>query len=389
MEENIIKPIDAMNDDELISILTIKKDNFHDDYREKVQVELNTRGIKLENVLKEVEYNINLNEFEKVDVASAFEKISLLKEPLDIIYFRNYMAEHLAIQKNAKTFVLHHFNPKSGFSSFFLDDETMLKKSLNDFFSLEDWMHDGIEIIKHWDTFAESTSKDYIIRLAYLLDETGVNYSINSTKLVRFSSFNSPYSIVLPMEDMDEAEGIMMEIEDLKNSLHEKLEEAEKNEDVDKQLEILTELESVTPEDSALFYNKAQLLDEKGDYQNASDALIESFNLDFSNEAVEDIEETENYLIEMLKKVETKTNILHCLATIAAFRGEIDDALAYYHKLVELDEKDPIAHLNLGHLLYSHSDDDEKVRFHFRKYMELEPESSELESIEEILKNME
>ncbi|MBU1099123.1 MAG: tetratricopeptide repeat protein [Bacteroidetes bacterium] len=389
MEENIIKPIDAMSDDELISILTIKKDNFHEDYREKVQVELNTRGIKLEDVLKVVEYNINLNEFEKVDVASAFEKTSLLKEPLDVIYFRNYMAEHLAIQKNARTFVLHHYDPKSGFSSFFLDDETMLKKSLIDFFSLGDWLPEGIEIIKHWDTFADSTSKAYILRLAHLLDDTGINYSINSTKLVRFSSFNSPYSIVLPMEDMDEAEGIMIEIEDLKNSLHEKLEAAEKNEDVDKQLEILTELESVTPEDSALFYNKAQLLDEKGDYQNASDALIESFNLDFSNDAVDDVEEIENYLIEMLKKVETKTNILHCLATISAFKGEIDDALAYYQKLVELDEKDPIAHLNLGHLLYSHSDDDEKVKFHFRKYMELEPEGAERESIEEILKNME
>ncbi len=69
-----------------------------------------------------------------------------------------------------------------------------------------------------------------------------------------------------------------------------------------KQLEILTELESITPEDSVLYYNKAQLLDEKGKYQEASDSLIESFNLDMSNGDVEDIEDIEDYLVEILEK---------------------------------------------------------------------------------------
>ena len=80
--------------------------------------------------------------------------------------------------------------------------------------------------------------------------------------------------------------------------------------------------ENTEEEYSILFYNKAQLLDEKGDYQNASDALIESFNLDFSNGTIDDIEDTENYLVEMLDKIEAKGNILHCLATISAYKGD-------------------------------------------------------------------
>ena len=57
-------------------------------------------------------------------------------------------------------------------------------------------------------------------------------------------------------------------------------------------------------------------------------------------------------------------------------------------KLIELNEKDPIAHLNLGHIYYSHFEEDEKVRFHFQKFIELEPHSEEIASIEEILNNL-
>ncbi|MBU0475124.1 MAG: hypothetical protein KKF62_13300 [Bacteroidetes bacterium] len=388
MDEEIIKPIDVMNNDELLSILTIKKENFNNEFRSKVANELENRGVKLDEILNVVKYKLNNEEILEVDVASAYEKISLLKEPLDVLYFINYMAEYLALQKNSDGFIIHHYAPKVGFSSFFLEDETMLKSSLNEFLIFGNWLPEGIDIIEHWETFAESTSSAYILRLAKMLDNTDVVYSINSNRLTRFSSFSSPYSIVLPIENMDEAAEVLTKIDELGKNLHEKLEAAEKKEDIDLQLELLTELESVTPEDSLLFYNKAQLLDEKGDYQNAADALIESFNLDFSNESVDDIEDIENYLIEILEKVEVKGNILHCLATISAFKGDIEKTFKYYTELVTLDENDKIAHLNLGHLFYSETEDDEKVKFHFGKFIELEPESDERAAIEAILENI-
>jgi tetratricopeptide (TPR) repeat protein len=269
-----------------------------------------------------------------------------------------------------------------------VENDTTLKKSLSEFLSFGDWLPEGIDVVEDWDTFAESNSSAYIIRLANLLDEIEVDYCINSNNLARFNSVNSLYSIVLAAEDMGEAEEVLTKIDELQNRLQEELEAAENNNDVEKQLEVLTELESITPEDSALFYNKAQLLDEKGEYQNASDALIESFNLDIANGSVEDVEDTENYLVEMLNKVESKTNILHCLATIFAFKGDLEGSAKYYNELIVIDEKDPIAHLNLGHHYYSNTEDDVKVKFHFDKYLELEPESEERESIEEILKNI-
>ena len=220
------------------------------------------------------------------------------------------------------------------------------------------------------------------------MDESNISYCVNSPQLVRFNSFKSPYSIVLPVDELPEAEDVFEKMEQLKESLHKKLDEAESKEDVDLQLEILIELESITPEDPLVYYNKAQLLDEKGDYQNASDALIESFNIEMSNGDVDDIEDIENYLVSILDKVEDKLNILHCLATIFSFKGDIENSIEYYRKIIDIDENDAMAHLHLGHHYYSHTEDDDIVKIHFNKYMELEPESEERESIEEILNNL-
>ena len=51
MSEEILKPIDVMNNDELIAILTIKKDNFNDEFRNKIVNELDKRGVKLNEIL--------------------------------------------------------------------------------------------------------------------------------------------------------------------------------------------------------------------------------------------------------------------------------------------------------------------------------------------------
>jgi tetratricopeptide (TPR) repeat protein len=298
------------------------------------------------------------------------------------------MNDHFAIQKNDGVFVIHHNTPKIGFSSFFINSDAELEKSLHNFLTLNEWLPEGAEVIEHWETFTESTSSEYILRIAKLMDETKLSYCLNSAQLVRFNSFNSPYSIVVPADVINEAEEVLLKIDELKENLHEQLEIAEKKEDADLQLKILTELESVTPEDPLVYYNKAQLLDEKGDYQNASDALIESFNLEMNNGTVDDIEDIENYLVEILDKVERKTNILHCLATIFAFKGDTESSFEYCKKIIALDENDSIAHLQLGYHYYSHTEDDEKVKFHFKKYIELDPESDERESIEEILRNI-
>ena len=389
MSDEIIKPIDVMNNDELISVLTVKKENFNDEYKNKVADELLKRGVNLEEEFKIVSYKLNLQDIEKVDVESAYEKISLLKNPFDVIYFKNYMNEHFVIQKNDGVFVIHHHTQKHGYSSFFLENETEVKKSLNNFLTLNKWLPEGMEVIEHWETFAGSTSSDYIIRLAQIMDEIKVDYCLNSAQLARFNSFDSPYSIVVPADVMNETEEVLQKIDDLKEDLHAQLELAEKKEDVDLQLKLLLELESVTPEDPLVYYNKAQLLDEKNDYQNASDALIESFNLEMNNGNVEDMEDIEQYLVEILDKVESKSNILHCLATIFAFKGDIESSFDYCKKIIALDENDTIAHFHLGYHYYSHTEDDEKAKFHFKKYIELEPESEERESIEEILKNLE
>lgn len=388
MSEEILKPINVMTDDELLSVLTVNRENFNDEYKTKVANELEKRGVNLDEKFRTAKIKLNHKEVEEVDVSVVNEKISLLKNPLDVLYFINYMKEHYAVQKNENNYVVHHHSPKSGFTSFFLDNEAQLKNSLQNFFAFNNWLPEDIEVIEHWETFAESTSVDYILKLVQLLDESEILYCVNSDRNVRFNSFDSPYSIVLPVDELQEAEKIFEKMDQIKETLHARLEEAASKEDVDSQLKILSELELVTPDDSLVFYNKAQLLDEKGDYQNASDALIESFNIEMSNGAVDDIEDVENYLVSILDKVEKKLNTLHCLATISAFKGDVENSFEYCKTIINLDENDAIAHLQLGHYYYSHTEDDAKVKFHFNKYLDLEPKSEQREAIEELLNNL-
>ena len=186
MAEDLIKPIEVMTDDELIAVITVKKENYNDDYRDKVLSELNNRGVKLDDILKVAKVKFNYSDFEDIEIEKTFEQTALLKNPLDLIYFRNYMAEHFAVQKSSDVFLCHHHNPKLGFSSFFLEDEEELKISLSEFFSMGNWLPEEAEIIKHWDTLAESSSSEYILRLAKMLDENNLYYSLNTNNLIRF-----------------------------------------------------------------------------------------------------------------------------------------------------------------------------------------------------------
>ena len=137
MSEEILKPISAMTNDELLSVLTVKRENFNDEHKEKVADELVKRGVNLEEKFKTAKYKLNLQDIEEVDVTEVYKKIFLLKNPLDVLTFINYMNELYVIQKNENAFVIHHHTQKYGFSSFFLDNEVELKSSLQNFFSLD------------------------------------------------------------------------------------------------------------------------------------------------------------------------------------------------------------------------------------------------------------
>jgi hypothetical protein len=102
MDDNILKPIDVMEINELIAVLTIRKDEFNEDYREKVLVELNNRGVKLKDVLKVAEFKMNFDEFEKIDVSAAHEKLSLIKDPLDVLYFRIIWRKYYLFKRTAQ-----------------------------------------------------------------------------------------------------------------------------------------------------------------------------------------------------------------------------------------------------------------------------------------------
>lgn len=388
MREKILKPLPQMSEDELIEVLTKDREDYNDEMLNKVTSELEKRGISLEDVKNRVTFWINASDPEKANIESALAKLDEEIEITDVLYFENYMSEIIAIQKAEKFYGAHHFNKKRNSQTFFINEDKDIKEFLKRFLRMEDWNSFVENSYEHWDTFIESHSAKYISNVAELLDGIGIYYSINSQNLIRFRTFSKPFALVVPVEFLDKAETVLDKLDDKKDKLYEELEKAEEASDIEKELEILRELEGITPEDPAVFYNKAQILAEKGEHKEASDAVIDSFNIELENGDVEDLVEIEKYLMEALPKVDDKKNILHCLASIASFKGENERAFELYKNLIKEDESDSVAHLNLGHLYFSQTEDDEKVKQHFNKYLELEPDSPERESIESILSSL-
>ena len=62
MSEEILKPISVMTDDELLSVLTVNRDNYNDEYKNKVADELANRGVNLEEKFRTAKYKLNLLE---------------------------------------------------------------------------------------------------------------------------------------------------------------------------------------------------------------------------------------------------------------------------------------------------------------------------------------
>ena len=87
MSAEILKPIADMSDEELLAVLTVNRDNFNDEHKVKVAEELMKRGVDLEEKFKKAKYNFNLQEIKEIDIYEAYEKISILKTSLDVLYF--------------------------------------------------------------------------------------------------------------------------------------------------------------------------------------------------------------------------------------------------------------------------------------------------------------
>jgi tetratricopeptide (TPR) repeat protein len=245
-----------------------------------------------------------------------------------------------------------------------------------------------LENYKDWEALIETSAEQYIKKIADYLDEMEIPYFVKDLNMKFFFGFSSPFSLMVPVKYLGDAEEAIDKARDKAEDLYSKLEKAEESGDEEKQLEIYDELEKLTPGDSAVFYNKAQILLNREDYENGAAAFIESFNLDVESGQIDDIDEIEAVLNNLAEKLPENLDVLHSLATISSFRNNIDEALDRYQKILDIKENDPIAHLNLGHLYYTHTDEDEKAKQHFNKYLELEPNSIEAESVRSILENL-
>jgi tetratricopeptide (TPR) repeat protein len=104
------------------------------------------------------------------------------------------------------------------------------------------------------------------------------------------------------------------------------------------------------------------------------------------NQTVE-LDEIKNLLRAISTKSPENIDILHALAALARYEGDTSSEMDYYRQVLKLDSTESIAHLNLGYLYYHQEDGYEQAEYHFRQFLELEPEAENREAIEDLLKS--
>lgn len=384
-KENIVKPYYLMENEELLEILTKDRADYTNEMITNAEQELEKRGVSKSDIINRIKFNKNTNDEEELNLDDALQKISADLTPTDALNFTNYLENHLILQRTGN-FSIFHLIEGSIYSYFGEKEEE--EKIINEFLVNGSISTEQLENYKDWEAFLDSSSEEYIKKIAEYLDELEIPYFIKDLNMKFFFGFSSPFSIMIPVKYIGDAEEAVEKAQERAEELYQELEKAEEGNDEEKQIEIYDELGKLTPGDSAVFYNKAQILLNREDYENGASAYIESFNLDIENGQIDDIDETEEILNSLAEKLPENLDVRHSLATISSFRNNIDEALKRYQNILEINNEDAIAHLNLGHLYYTHTDKDEKAKHHFNKYLELEPNSIEAESVRSILENL-
>ena len=363
-QDPIIQRCYAMNDQELVSALTLDKAEYSDLFREIASRELAQRGVKLSGFLNSVEVSLNNQEEEVCTIDQALSKLKQDVSFWDMWIFTNCLDESLVFQKESLRWVIHHYCDEKYEKSFFIGTQEEAEKLLSRFLYLEDWK-DFIDLaydLDAWEVLVESKSHNYIRKIATVLDTYEVLYTVQTPI---FSQDQNNFSAVLiPEEYMETSKEIVTEIESKVRDLYTEASKLAEGDDPIKELEIYNMLIQLVSDDPMVLYNRGSILFELGHYEEAVDSFSEAVSIaaeeidtevklrlsSLSRAYPEFIDDAEIFLIQILEKMPQHLKILHCLASISMLKNDPASAEERYSRILSIEPSDRIAQLSVSHL---------------------------------------
>jgi len=190
-------------------------------------------------------------------------------------------------------------------------------------------------------------------------------------------------------EDWSVAESVMKAIEEEIEQLFARAERHADEEKVEEELACYERLGRLRPGDALVHYNRAAILRDLDRREAAADAFMESAPLLARDpQLAQYVGEVAKHLEELRASYPKPELVAHALAMIAMHDDDSERARGLYTEIVAADESDASAHAALGRLLYESGDDDEAAAKHLARYLALEPDAPDRESIEQALEEL-
>jgi Flp pilus assembly protein TadD len=391
--DNIQDKISNMDDRALVNALTRDKEDYQQAFLDCAAAELEKRNIRIPEVVSRL--SVRRNALQKKGM-SVDQALSLLKHPLspwDVLYFENYMNDTIALQKGRSSWFFIHFKEKGPGRCYFVQERQQAEKTLSAFLSLEEWEAlTGTQYdLTDWETFESSTSPAYIEILAEYFDMAGIPHMLKN--LDHWGSCSggcanhhgSPYTVLIHPGFVKQAKSIVAEKEAVTQALYQRLSEIEKSGDLNKMLDTINQIERLIPYDGSVQYNRGMILFELKRLDEAKAPLIRAAELYMEESNAEGLDEAAALLIKLSEKYSEDTALLHCLADACVFKNKAADAGQGYNAVLSINPEDSEAHRKLGYLFYDDPDARDKAVFHFRKYLELEPDAADFRQVSTFL----
>lgn len=390
-KDEITKQCELMSDRELVAALTIDKHEYSVNFQEAAQIELVKRDVRLSEYTNKVRFRIN----DKEEIGTINEALAKLNQEFslfDVLAFINCLDESLIFQKQSDFWIGHYFCMDKYEISFFSETSQNLEEILYLFLNLKDWNKKIDEEFRltDWIVLESSESPDYVENVTNFLAELEIPSIVMNFNFTHYNPIGGSYyidesiKILVPQDFIDDAQEALDETEYKIDDLYVQASKLHQSGDVQKELSILTQLAKLVPNDETVHFNRGVILYELRRYKEAADSFIASLTNN-NNNYLELFNDSLQYLEQIEKVLPDDVEVLHNLATFSRV-NEAENSVVehYYRKILSIVPEDALAHLNLGYLYYEDSDDISAYH-HFKKYLELEPESDQRATIESIM----
>lgn len=380
----------SMSDEELITALTVHKDEYTEEFNVVAAGELETRGKSVAEFLDRVGVSVGGQTEETVTIEGALGRLKEMAQPFGVIGFSNCMGMGMLLQKASLCWMVHDLSGAAT-EPLIVKSDQKVEAILSRFFNLEGWevAVEGGMRRDAWTALGGKESEADVMAVCAALEKEGIPSALEKQATAGGcgggACVTDKPAMLVEREQLEQARSIHEALENAIESLYEQVSELEGEENAAEELELLGKLAELVPQDEMVHFNRGVLL---FDMQRLGEAAESFTAAAFNRNDMEVRQDATDYLVEILEKLPQSQAILHNLASLAMESGNIEDAEGYFKRIVENDPEDAVAHLNLGHIYYANTDDSDLTLHHMNAFLLVSTDSPERMEAERIVSEL-